>query len=695
VVGCANLFEILRIFNVEDLAVVYHPMFRRVIPLTLAMLALTFAAGALRGFGGDDLKTQLERLKRESPGEYDKVVELLKTQRSAAIEFLNERFGKRAAPAADQPPDKGTPQAAAGPTKGAAAALPARKERFSRIETVSLGGFSIDLCRREDGAFGLGEIRKGKLPLRRADFLITWQVAGKFPAFERREGLTIHLREPKATLSFMPEKRECAGTTFDGFHMQFKADAGPLVETASWELGGSTRGLSYFDGYRGWHGPPQWLAADAVAETNPKLTPSLLHGTGFQFEHGAPGALVHFHTTPGDRLRNVSRGEALEFQTTFHGPTSVDRYLLVISGDSRINLWTRACEVTYAEIRRALELPPPSREILLQWPPFSRKGFRETAQQCVAATAREGFSGASIDVIWDNADFHGGAKNMNVWDYTVCAGYGGPRDLRFLVDECKKHKLRVVAWVPSGHLWDRSGVWRDHPDWLLRRPKGGVAASPAGPVYGDLSTGFGDYYRQQVVRTVRDFGLDGLWLDSHLSYAQQYHPPDHAARLLDTYRQFIRAGARHLMVEGDASAIGTYGIGIGEGWKQSWGQVPGPDLYYGATLMCGANEPRFYLEHFRRYVASGAMWVIDWDFLFSTKLSGEDIDAARSEIRQVLADYRRVKDRMVHRFVHADGSGYTWINDADQTKVVWLLANAPLPDGRRGQARRVYVVPAK
>ena len=104
--------------------------------------------------------------------------------------------------------------------------------------------------------------------------------------------------------------------------MRFQSGPGPIVETASWELGGSTRGLEYFDGYRGWHAPPGWMHADAVPETNPKLMPSLLHGTGFQFEYGANGALVHFHTSPGDRLRNVSRGQALEFETTFHGQCS-------------------------------------------------------------------------------------------------------------------------------------------------------------------------------------------------------------------------------------------------------------------------------------------------------------------------------------------------------------------------------------
>jgi len=572
-------------------------------------------------------------------------------------------------------------------------AMPERFDRFEVIETLQVAEFLIDLCRREDGAFGLGEIRRGDLPLRRSDFLVTWQVEGRFPAFARRNGLTVVLRDPQATLTLAPERRECAGTAFVGLHIQFKAEGGPIIETASWELGGSTKGLSYFDGYRGWHAPPDWIWAHAVPPTNPKLMPSLLHGTGFQFEHGKNGALVHFHTTPGDRLQNVSRGAALEFETTFHGPTTIDRYVFTTSGDSRINLWTRAYEMVYSELRRALDLPERSGEIFLQWPTFSRKGFRQTARQCAAVTVSEGFSGASIDVIWDNADFHGGAKNMNVWDYSICEGYGGEGDLKFLVDECKQRNLLVVAWVPAGHLWSQSRIWKAHPEWILKNNRGQTFVNPAGGIWhGALDTAFRDYYRDQVIGSVRRFGLDGLWVDTHLAYAQQSCPADHSARLAEIYHDFIKAGARHLIVEGDASAIGAYGIAIGEDWQTVWGKMPEPDLYYGSTLMCGSMNPGFYLDHFRRYVASGAVWVIDWDFLYSTKLNSDDIEAARREVCQVVKDYKKVKDLMVHRFVHTDDTGYTWTNDRDATQVIWLLRDALLPDGRQGQAGKVYLV---
>ncbi len=639
----------------------------------------------------DDFIRLMERLRRGSPGEYQKVRQL---PRDEAMEFLRGRFlekpGERAT--SGRSPDG---EAAQAPARGKSAnvePLPPRQETFQRIDTLSVGEFSFDLCRRADGAFGLGEVRRGAVGIRRADFLMTWQIGGRWPRFQRRSARTVFLSNPPATLTISPERRRCAGASFSGFRLEFKAGEGPIVETSSWEMRGSTHGLSYFDGYRGWHAPPEWLPADAVPPTIPKLSPSLLHGTGFQFQHGAAGALVHFHTTPGDRLRNASRGKALEFETTFHGTTSVDRIVLTAAGASRIDLWSRAFEIVHADLRRALAIPDRPREIVLTWPPFDRGGFRAVAAECAPAAAREGFTAAAISVIWDNLEFHGGQKNMNVWDYTVCEGYGGEAGLRSAIEECRNRGLRIFAWAPAGHLAAASPVWREHPDWVLRNTAGEPTPNPSGLWQGDLASGFRVYFRDRLVGAIRRFGLDGLWMDSHLAYAQQVRPPDHGALLAGIYRDFIGAGARQLIMEGDASVLGSYGIGIGEEWQREWGRIPSPDLYYGSTLSAGAMEPGFYRRHFRRYVASGAAWALDWDFLYSRKLGGGEIDRARAEIRQVLRDYRRVKDLMVHRFVHEDGSGYTWTNDQDGSRVVWLLEDATLPDGRAGKAGEVYVM---
>src|SRR5262245_15264164 len=126
----------------------------------------------------DGYDALMARLKKESPGEYEKVLTL---DRRDALEFLRRRYG--GANASEKAP----------PTKEAAKAplLPERFEQFTAIETVDVGGVSIDLCTRDDGAFGLGAIRRGGLDWRRTDFLVAWTIDGKRPRFASRNGLTV------------------------------------------------------------------------------------------------------------------------------------------------------------------------------------------------------------------------------------------------------------------------------------------------------------------------------------------------------------------------------------------------------------------------------------------------------------------------------------------------------------------------
>ncbi len=641
----------------------------------------------------DELSDLLERLRRESPAEHGKVAALAEQDPASALGWLRRRFGmapEAPGKGAPSPGREGSPPKAPG-QKGTktSVTLSPRLERYVPIETLKVGGFSVDLCRREDGAFGLGEIRRGAAPIRRADFLVTWKIAGRFPALESRDGLVVKLRDPAATLAFSPAEITCAGTRFVGFRARLATAAGPIVETASWEPGGSTRGLSYFDGYRGWHEPPGWARADAVPETNQKLCPSLLHGTGFQFLQGPAGALAAFHASPGDRLVSRSRGEALEMETSWTGPgtpSAIERTVLLAEGGSRINLWTRAFEVAHAEIRRALSLPEPAHEAVCWWPTFARASFRAVAERCAASTEADGFTAVLLDNVFDNVEFHGGGKNLNTWSYELCEGYGGAEGLQALVETCRRRGLAVHGWVPTGHVSRDAPMWTEHPDWLLRGEGGEPWNSPSGGFAGDLESGFRDHFLDRVGGLVRRFGLGGLWFDTHLPYAgQPLHAP-RSARVAETYAALARAGARTLRVEGDASALAGYAT-------LAFEKLPDdPDLFYGSSMPGTCAEPADVRRLFRRYAASGALWAVPWDFLHNEKISGAEVEAARREILAVLADWRRVRDLMVHRSTHEDGSGYTWTNDRDRRRCVWLLRDARLPDGRRGEAGKVYVI---
>src|SRR5262245_50810446 len=101
----------------------------------------------------DEYGALLERLRLESQGEYAKVIRL---DRETGLAFLRERFAKKQAGCA---PGSGKP------AKEKPTAPPPREESLERIETIRVGGFSIELGRRQDGAFGIGEVRRGEFPL--------------------------------------------------------------------------------------------------------------------------------------------------------------------------------------------------------------------------------------------------------------------------------------------------------------------------------------------------------------------------------------------------------------------------------------------------------------------------------------------------------------------------------------------------
>lgn len=661
--------------------------------LSSTSLAVVFLATLAAG-AEDDFDVLLARLRALNPGEAQKVELLAANDRDAALRFLRGRID--AAPDGTPmklPPAKTPSKSDIPPAKTPVASLlPPRQERFEKFDVLRVGDFEMDLCRRDDGAFGLGEIRCGPILLRRADFLATWQIAGRFCQFANREGLMIRLAEPVATLVFVPVKQSVAGTEFAGFRIECAARVGPVVETVSWEIGGATHGLSFFDGYRGWHAPPAWLDAEAVPETNPKLVPSLLRGVGFQFEHGAAGSLATFHTHADGTTVNASRGSALEFVSTFNGEPKVNRTVLCAHGDSRMNLWTRSFELAHAELRAATGIPERSGELLVRWPPFSREGFAETARACAATTAADGFSGVLLDTIWENIEAHGGKKNLNTLDYTVSDAYGGEAGLRALIEACHERGLKTIAWTPSAHLVNSSPVWRAHPDWLQRNANGEPWLNPSGLSHGALDTEFAAYWGSRVAGVVQRSGLDGLWMDTHLPYAGQTRPADHGSRLAAAYASFIKAGARHLLVEGDASVIGGCAVLTDHQWLSQLREADDAGLLLGSSIVAAGADAARYSRHFRRSVACGAGWIVDWDFLHSPKLTGVEVDAARREIRDVLSGWRRVHDRMQHRFIHDDGSGCTWTNDRDRSRIVWLFKEAKLPDGRKGEPGKVYVL---
>jgi hypothetical protein len=197
----------------------------------LAVAAPFLVAQARGAPNEDEFAVLLERLRKQNTGEYDKVVELAKTDRPAAVRFLRERFGtKGEKPGSKTKPEKETPKSFREKEPRVAAPLPARQAVHSGRNAASWRILDR-LVPSRDGAFGLGEIRKGKMLLRRADFLITWQVGGK-PSPTTDGKIHSLARDPPATLHSRPQSANVPGHP-DRVSDAVAVPAGPIVETAS------------------------------------------------------------------------------------------------------------------------------------------------------------------------------------------------------------------------------------------------------------------------------------------------------------------------------------------------------------------------------------------------------------------------------------------------------------------------------
>ncbi len=159
-----------------------------------------------------------------------------------------------------------------------------------------------------------------------------------------------------------------------------------------------------------------------------------------------------------------------------------------------------------------------------------------------------------------------------------------------------------------------------------------------------------------------------------MTLTRRHHP------LLGQTFEVLQAGPRQLLVRGLD--------GLATRLPRSWTDADG------ARSESGVAEEVFSVEAIRALLemveALSRRNVVDSSAATGACQGPEGGTQCPSKPASTCGDY--VKTRMVHRFVHADGNGYTRTNDRDATRVVWLLQDTSLPNGRRGEAGQVYVI---
>lgn len=100
----------------------------------------------------------------------------------------------------------------------------------------------------------------------------------------------------------------------------------------------------------------------------------------------------------------------------------------------------------------------------------------------------------------------------------------GGRDLiDEVLHEAHAHDMRVIAYIPTGHIIPDANIRVHHPEWLYR-PAPGAEPPPhlhhGGGLHAPacLSTPYRDAYRQFVEQLVTDHEIDGIYTDSGTPY---------------------------------------------------------------------------------------------------------------------------------------------------------------------------------
>ncbi len=637
----------------------------------------------------EEYSALLERLRADDPGAYAKVLTL---DRETALSFLRERYATTRAPVKEPHPT--------GPVTGAA------RDPYEVRATLQIGGATIDVADE-----GLGRVEVDGVPLRSPAGL---QRFGDV-RFVSCEGTTV--RWDRARTVFEPVDETFAGARFQGFRelWTFRADRPfeSVQARGSWELGGTTEGLLANDGYRGWAAPSSFRRFSAEAYATPeKLRTGKHNSAGFAFQASEKGALVQFAGARSADGRFV--GDILE-QTKAAGDSRLERrwsfifeespeitlpslWTLRVTGpEGAESLWTAAFDFVQSKIAGELGVQVPDPVTACAWPPFDAShGFQARLRECLDTTLREGFRCVLLDSIWQRAE--GPAKNLVTAELVVSQEYGGVEGLREIVSACHARGLEVVAWAPAAHLQGgsrlgESAVFRMHPEWKLRRRDGTDLLLFGGDLqWGDLGSGFRDYFVASLLDASHRTGLDGFWLDSYETTAQSVRwldgqPRPLADAVLRSLADLYAGGVRRLFAEG-SSVLCLYST-----WTFD-APVEDPGLLYRSMLLGNYAEPGFYEERYFAACAANAPWIVPYEILYSVKVerdSGAEVAAARNQIRQTNRLFEEHRSRM--RFRSTVPLGYEYGNAQDRERVLWVLRSGTLPDGRKVRPGEVVSLP--
>lgn len=379
-----------------------------------------------------------------------------------------------------------------------------------------------------------------------------------------------------------------------------------------------------------------------------------------------------------------------------------------LSDTEALNLWTRLQDHEQGRACAQFGIgPQPPPQIVIahnQWVNFR---YASTYENSLAVAAELGADYLFVDPPWEHmealrltleewvpAEKRKGsildklmyANMCATLDWKVADVLGGERELKALCERAAARGVRILTWMalhntPYSYL-------RDGRTHQLGRGRFGVFAAKESGLHPDtgypgdcwplnLHAPVGDWLKQQILGVCRRTGLAGFLWDSfsnlgwwQVDYSQGTMRPQFD-KMAALYAALANAGL-YLTPEGqvtfsNASMLGMHGGNVYEGDLLGYSYNSATPLQWGEYHGVNSYDTKFLtgeapLDLLFQCIAHKRVPMLSLHLVPRAQWNAE---AARA-IRQLFAEYKRVRPRMQKRTVLDGGAGVLWENEDGQ-----------------------------
>ena len=585
-----------------------------------------------------------------------------------------------------------------------------RFERFTLVEVRRATDASVSLVLKSRGdwlpraqeADAMGEARVKARRLGAPEATFTWNFS---PVIE-------HVHE-----------NEWRGLAM---HIAYESEQAPvhwLMEAATWEIGGEAAGSTLIQQDVSTIQLEQEVATESAFSTIEKffmegwggcypmdMLPRAAGSAICDFQSKDDLALCLFAERPGltrARVDKFAGEEVIHYLDRAYFPLghkvrSTERKLLVyrapqtLKRHERRNLWLDCFTEVRARIHRSygfkLEIPEPCSGGHL-WDVDLKARGREWAMELkrdIPEYSKLGYKQAFIHGVWDsstsdpNPPMPGNICCPYTFTFAEC--FGGPEGMKQLNDVASASGVRLMQWF-SFHLSKCAPGWKEHPDWMLKEANGDPWDAGYQVLWsGRVRSGYGDWFKNQILDVNTYTGIDGIFWDSYQNLGVtclDWGAPDKIFQMqAELQKRGFKQRVEVITIFG-VSQVATFGFRNNKFRRRLWDDFVNGDHAFALI----DNSPSFFVrdeslhgpdrlnpERYFWMVAHRSVPSIEADpwgvKKGGTRLPGGEWAEAYARVNHL---YNRLVSRMDRLRLQENGTHVVWLDAAGVPAVVWAF----------------------